>query len=69
MTPVTAPGGTTTLAWQTAPSRTYGVQFKNNLTDPLWQDLGAGISFLGNEGLVTVPGNQPARFYRVLENQ
>jgi dipeptidyl aminopeptidase/acylaminoacyl peptidase len=69
MTPVTAPGGTTTLAWQTAPSRTYGVQFKNNLTDPLWQDLGAGISFLGNEGMATVPADQTTRFFRVQENQ
>ena len=68
MTPVTAPGGTTTLAWQTAPSRNYGVQFKNNLTDALWQDSGLGISFLGNEGLVTVPADQPSRFYRVFEN-
>jgi Tol biopolymer transport system component len=69
MTPMTAPGGTTTLAWQTAPSRTYGVQYKNNLTDPLWLDLGADISFLGNEGMATVPADQPSRFYRVGESQ
>ena len=69
MTPVTTPAGTTTLTWQTAPSRTYGVQFKNNLNDPLWQDLGATISFAGNEGMATVPADQPSRFYRVGENQ
>ena len=69
MSPVSAPGGNTTLAWQTAPARTYGVQFKNNLTDPLWQDSGLGISFLGNEGMVSVPASQPSRFYRVVENQ
>ena len=69
MTPVTAPGGTTTLAWQAVPFRTYGVQFKNNLSDPQWQDLPASISFVGNQALVTVPVDQPSRFYRVVENQ
>ncbi len=69
MTPVSTPGGMTTLAWQTAPLRTYGVQFKNNLTDPLWLDLGASISFLGNEGMASIPADQPNRFYRIIENQ
>jgi len=69
MTPLTLPDGTTTLTWQTAPSRTYGVQFKNDLNDPQWQDLPASISFVGNEGMVTVPADQPSRFYRVVENQ
>jgi len=69
MTPLTLPDGTTTLTWQTAPSRTYAVQFKNDLSDPQWQDLPASISFVGNEGMVTVPADQPSRFYRVVENQ
>jgi Tol biopolymer transport system component len=69
ITPVTMPGGTTTLTWQAVPLRTYGVQFKNNLSDPQWQDLPASISFVGNEGVVTVPADQPSRFYRVVENQ
>lgn len=69
ITPVAAPGGNTTLTWQTAPSRTYGVQFKNNLNDAQWQDLGASISFLGNEGTVTVPADQPSQFYRIVETQ
>ena len=69
VTPVTTPGGSTTLTWQAVPSRTCGVQFKNNLSDPEWQDLPVSVSFVGDEGLVTVPADQPARFYRVFENQ
>jgi Tol biopolymer transport system component len=69
MTPVTTPGGTTTLTWQAVPLRTYGVQFKNNLSDPQWQDLPVSISFIGNEGMATVPADQPNRFYRVVETQ
>ncbi len=69
MTPVTAPGGTTSLTWQAVPLRTYGVQFKDNLSDPQWQDSGATISFIGNEGMATVPADQLRRFYRVAETQ
>jgi hypothetical protein len=45
------------------------VQFKNNLSDPQWQDLPVSISFIGNEGMATVPADQPNRFYRVVETQ
>jgi Tol biopolymer transport system component len=69
ITPVATPGGNTTLTWQAVPLRTYGVQFKNGLNDPQWQDLPTSISFVGNEGMVTVPADQPGRFYRVVENQ
>jgi len=69
ITPVATPGGNTTLTWQAVPTRTYGVQFKNGLNDPQWQNLPAAISFIGNEGSVTVPADQPNRFYRVVETQ
>ncbi len=63
------PWKTTALTWQTVPLRNYQVQFKDNLTDAQWQDLPATISFIGNEGSVTVPADQPNRFYQVVENQ
>jgi hypothetical protein len=69
ISPVVTSGATTTLTWQVVPTRTYAVQFKNNLTDPLWQTLSANISFIGNEANVTVPADQPNRFYRVVETQ
>ena len=69
LSPVVTPGTTTTLTWQTVPPRNYAVQFKNNLTDVLWQTLSATISYVGNEANVTVPADQPNRFYRIVETQ
>jgi hypothetical protein len=69
ISPVVASGATTTLTWQAVPTRTYAVQFKNNLNDPLWQPLPVSISFVGNEANVTVPADQPNLFYRVVETQ
>jgi len=63
------PGATTTLTWQTVSTGSYQVQFKNNLSDTQWQVLPATISFVGNEGSMTVPADQPNRFYRVVETQ
>jgi Tol biopolymer transport system component len=69
ISPLALPGATTTLAWQTVPDRTYQVEYKDNLADATWQTLPATISFTGNEGSVTVPADQPNRFYRVVETQ
>jgi dipeptidyl aminopeptidase/acylaminoacyl peptidase len=69
ISPVVMPGATTTLAWQTVPARNYQVQYKDNLSDPLWQDLPVTISFVGNEAYVTVSADQPNRFYQVVETQ
>jgi hypothetical protein len=47
--------------------KTYRVQFKDNLTDPDWQDLPSSPSIIGNQGYIkdpAAPGSQ--RFYRVL---
>ena len=69
ISPVVLPGATSTVAWQTVPTRSYQVQFKNNLDDSQWENLPATISFVGNEGSVTVPADQPNRFYRIVETQ
>jgi Tol biopolymer transport system component len=67
LSPVVTPGATTTLTWQVVPTRTYKVQFKDNLNSQ-WQDLPATIIFItGDEGTVIVPANQPSRFYRIVE--
>jgi hypothetical protein len=69
ISPVVTPGATTTLTWQAVPTRTYTIQFKNNLNDPQWQTLSATISFIGHEANVTVPAGQPSRFYQVVATQ
>jgi Tol biopolymer transport system component len=55
------------LAWPLALGKAYRVQFKNELTDPAWQDLNSNVTLVGNLGHATdlVPASAQ-RFYRVL---
>lgn len=69
ITATPSPGGTATLSWQTVPQRNYGVQYRDELADPQWHDLPASISIVGNLGSVTLPADQPDRFYRVIETE
>lgn len=55
------------LAWPASPGKSYRVEFKTNLTDPVWQPLSGPISIMGgqasfNDG--TAGGS--SRFYRVV---
>jgi Tol biopolymer transport system component len=57
------------VSWPLAAGQTYGVQFKNNLTDPLWQDLPGNITFIGDTGYIS--DHLPApnqRFYHIILN-
>lgn len=54
---------TVNLNWPAVPGKTYQIQFKDNLTDPVWQDT-AGASVLGMQGTFTAPADHPGRFYR-----
>ena len=55
------------LNWPVANGRFYRVQYKNDLADPDWHDLGNGATLTDNMGQVvdSVP-SQSQRFYRVL---
>jgi hypothetical protein len=56
-----------TLTWPTAPGVGYQVQFKNNLTDPEWQNLPQPATVIGSQGSVSDPStNAPQRFYRII---
>ena len=62
-----APGQPPTFFWPVMSGKTYRVQFKDNLTNPDWQDLPSSPVILGNQGYLNDPtalGSQ--RFYRVL---
>jgi len=55
------------LNWPVIPGQTYQAQYKNNLTDVGWQDLGGVVGIMGNQAFLTnpyVPLN-PQQFYRV----
>ena len=54
------------LSWPTVPGKTYQVQFKTALTDPLWQDLSGDIIFAGGTEYFRDTSPSPIlRFYRV----
>ncbi|NOS70473.1 MAG: hypothetical protein HOP33_11140 [Verrucomicrobia bacterium] len=64
--PPAAPGQGTWLYWPFVPGNNYSVEFKNSLTDPLWQNLPGSVT---NDGIKAWfqdngPAN-PQRFYRV----
>jgi Tol biopolymer transport system component len=55
------------ISWPAVAGKSYGVQFKNTLTDPAWQDLPGNVTLVGAHAYLNdlaVPGSQ--RFYRVI---
>ncbi|HEX4644442.1 MAG TPA: hypothetical protein VH598_02425, partial [Verrucomicrobiae bacterium] len=58
------------INWPAMPGRTYRVQFKNSLGDPVWQDLNGLVTIAGNTGQMSdAPPNGGQRFYRILSVQ
>ena len=64
--PPPSPGGSVTLGWSAVAGRTYTVQYKDNLDDPVWQTLGGTPTINGNQGQFTVPTDQTSRYYRIV---
>ena len=57
------------VSWPLAAGQTYGVQFKTNLTDPVWQNLSGNITFIGDTGYLSDQSPAPnQRFYRIQLN-
>jgi Tol biopolymer transport system component len=65
--PAFTPGQGPTLMWTATPGHYYQAQFKNDLTDPVWQPLTSGVIIVGNQGYFNDPA-PPAghRFYRIV---
>lgn len=55
------------FSWSASPGSNYLIQFKDELENPLWQDLTGAVRIIGNQGFVvdSAPGSTQ-RFYRVL---
>jgi hypothetical protein len=55
------------ISWPLISGKTYQVQFKNDLSDPCWQDLPGNLTFIGDTGYVSDPSPPPdQRFYRIV---
>jgi hypothetical protein len=66
-----SPGGPATLTWAAQVGRAYRVQFKNALTEPVWQDFGGRVVATGSiasQSDVALPPSG-TRFYRVRQEQ
>jgi hypothetical protein len=65
-----ASGQAPVLTWPVEPGvlpgGSYHVQYKNNLTDPAWQNLNANSTVVGNQGQTTDFSPPGQRFYRVI---
>jgi hypothetical protein len=56
-----------TLTWIAPPGKSYRVEFKNALTDAMWQPLNGSISIIGDIGHATELTPDPNhRFYRIV---
>jgi len=57
----------TWITWPAVTGANYAVQYKNSLSDPVWQNLNGVMTILGNSGYLNDPAPAPAqRFYRVV---
>jgi hypothetical protein len=57
------------VSWPLASGKTYQAQFKNDLSDPAWQNLSGNITFIGGTGYITDWAPAPdKRFYRIVFN-
>lgn len=62
-------GPTPILNWPLTPGQSYSVQYKNNLNDPVWQNLPGIVTFIGNQAyLDDLSPSASQRFYRILQN-
>jgi Tol biopolymer transport system component len=69
ITPGAAPGDGPVISWPFVPGLSYHVQFKNDLSEPSWQEVGGTITVLGNRACTTDPSpSSGQRFYRVVAN-
>ena len=68
MTLVSLGGGGTTVLWPVAASKSYRVQFKNDLGDVEWQDLAGTVVINSSTASIqdATTGTQNRRFYRVV---
>ena len=64
-----SPGQPSTISWPYLFGHTYTVQYKNSLSDPVWQTLTSAITVNGSAASTTDSAPSASqRFYRILQN-
>ncbi len=64
--PPASSGGNVTLVWTATAGRSYSVQYKDSLDDPIWHDLPGTPAINGAQGQMAVPADQASRYYRIV---
>jgi hypothetical protein len=64
--PPALPGGNVTLIWTAAPGRSYSVQYKDSLDDPIWRRWPGTPAINGAQGQMAVPSDLASRYYRIV---
>jgi hypothetical protein len=62
---ITSSNGAITLSWRSISGRTYRVEYKNNLSDPMWSALPPDVTATGPSASRTDAASAPQRFYRL----
>jgi len=63
---VAANGGNPTISWPWLAGKNYKIEYKDNLSDPTWQEAQGTISHVGVKGILQDASAGPSmRFYRV----
>ena len=64
-----ASGQSPVLSWPAVAGKNYQVQYKNNLSDPVWQNLNGSVTVVNNTASATDLAPSPSqRFYRITSN-
>ncbi|HWH70164.1 MAG TPA: cadherin repeat domain-containing protein, partial [Candidatus Sulfotelmatobacter sp.] len=66
---VSRPDGGFTLTWDALPGATYRVQYKTDLADADWMDLGTAVIASASTASLNDTPSSSQRFYRILVNQ
>src|ERR1039458_10189997 len=59
---------TVTLTWPAVMGKSYQIQYKTNLNDPVWLTAPGNVSVTGSQGSYLAPAATPSSFYRVFES-
>ena len=55
------------LTWPVVPGRTYQIQYKSNISDPVWNEAPGGVVVVGNTGYYQESSpDATKRFYRIM---
>ncbi|HWI57282.1 MAG TPA: hypothetical protein VNZ22_08645, partial [Bacillota bacterium] len=66
---VSRPDGGFTLTWDALPGATYRVQYKTDLADADWMDLGTAVIASASTASLNDTPSSSQRFYRILVNE